>query len=223
MDVVVEAARALQRVPCEFRLDGPGDHLWLATDPVSPADITAADLLVIVTAGHRLTARQVQAVLEPGTDRRLVLAALRVPLLDVDQDLVVAGSDTIAAMETFHHAVRVLLGTTGGEVDVAVTSEVSSALGARKRPDLFVRCGPGLLRALGLPCRRGAPVAVWKAVQSCLRDDGVRSQLDRLADRLAAAGDPGWTTRRLALLDRVLEEYGARRGSVGLPRYGPQS
>ena len=186
--------------------------------PVTPNDITAADLhatrLLSVPLGPGATRR----LLSDGPPRSEVLAALRrVP----DGDLLVAAPSTLVAMEVLYLAVKTnLSAATVKSPDAWVTA---SKLCARKRPNLFPVRDNIVRDYLDLTRHKNYQVD-WQVYRALIGDHDIIKAVDEAIDEAitgahqAAGRRRLWLdTSRLRVLDAALWTY-ARRGDSDATR-----
>lgn len=169
-----EARKSVEdpRAPAMLRdyYDPAGNYAgstFLDLSPNPGDDLTATDLYALSLLDVRARPRAGRRLLEPGSDREVVLAALANPRLPQAADLATADAETFAAATTLYLALKQALG-----VNPWVTA---SKLCARKRPMFFpVRDSVVTEIRLGI----GAHYLVdWKVYQHLLADQKLRVAL----------------------------------------------
>ena len=173
---------------------------FLDLDPVSPWNITSADLLALTLLSVQAPPYSVRRLLEPSPDRSQVLRLLAEDRLPLDADLAMADADTLLAMADLHEALKSCLSP--AHVRSKNPWVTASKLCARKRPDLFPVRDSVVCGVLGL----GHNYQVdWQVFRRLIQDDSVRTRLDARVDAAAAGGaDIGHPNRRLRHLDALL-------------------
>lgn len=205
--LTIQGPRAAQARLVEF-YDVDGEYAgesFASLQPIEPDTITATDLHATQLLSVRIGAGVTRRLLDDGPSRTEVLTALRA--VD-DSDLLVAGPETLLAMETFYLAVKTKMSSPDTKnPNPWVTT---SKLCARKRPELFpvrdrVVCG-----YLGLSGRHHDYRVDWQAFRFLIGDRDVIAAIDALRDAVTAAAGPRRVRldlARLRLLDAALWTY----------------
>jgi len=165
--------------------------------PVVRDDITVADLLATQLLFVRIGPRSTRRLLEHGTHRTDVLAALRDEALNVE--LQVAGPETLEAMGRLHGAVKLALSTPSAKRSSPWVT--AAKLCARKRPDLFPVRDNLVQKYLGL--RRLSSYEIeYQLYRRLIGDTEIVKALDQ-AKAQAALIEPG-RVRDLVITDPIL-------------------
>jgi hypothetical protein len=181
---------------------------FIELDPVSPWDLTPADLLALTLLSVQAPPYSVRRLLEPSADRNYVLRLLAENRLPLDADLGVADDGRLLAMAELHEALKSLLSPS--YVTVKNPWVTASKLCARKRPDLFPVRDSVVCTMLGLGLNYQVD---WQVFRSIIQDQDVRSALDTVIDAATErGGNLGHPNRRLRHLDALLWMGASRRG-----------
>lgn len=177
---------------------------FLTLAPTAAGDITAADLLATSLLNVSFHPADVRRLLEPGTDRRLVLEALgALP----DTELGVAGPDDLVAMSDFYEAVKVAVATRRAQKSDRWV--IASKLCARKRPELFPVRDRVVRSLLGTAKYRNYQID-WQVFRHLIGHPTVVQMVDAARDAAAserAFGDVNLDDCRLRVLDVALWTY----------------
>jgi zinc protease len=129
------------------------------------------------------------------------------------------GSDGAARLATTNVLAQTLLSGTGTMSNVEIAAELQSiggALGAGVDPDRLLISGNGLVSGLD----RGLAILAQVLTDAAYPAEEVRTERERLADRIQVARSQPAHLARVALLKRM---YGAREGSAGDHPYAVQT
>lgn len=169
-------------------------------EPVSPWDITAADLLALTLLSVEAPPYSVRRLLEPSPDRDRVLHLLSEQALPRDAGLATASTEVLESMAALHETLRRCLSP--AHVKTPNSWVKASKLCARKRPDLF----PVRDNVVCAFLRLGHNYQVdWQVFRRVMQDRDIRDHIDDLASQAVARGaEIGDSSLRLRHLDVLL-------------------
>jgi glucokinase len=161
----------IDRLAAYYAHDGSacGTNFLEGTESQSPGAVTAADLFAVTTLGFSMSPRVTRTLLRDTTESADIAGCLTPQRLPLDVSLEEADPQVVHAMCDLHAAVLAAVDGAAG---------LATALCARKRPELFPVVTDRLREALRLP--GGSVQSCWRALRSVLRDERLRSELDRV-------------------------------------------
>jgi hypothetical protein len=203
--------QVVQRLAAYY--DTSGDYAGRTFTDAGPIDansFNAADLFAVALLQVTIAPRAARVFLDDGTEHSLLLEALTA--LPSDDDLALAGDETLTAMARLYTTVKATLGK-----DPWVTA---SKICARKRPRLFPVRDKRVRMLLGLYARRDYTID-WQVFAHIMSQVEVVTTLHEVAAE-AGKSAPDWGVSLdpfpLRHLDVLLWMDARAKGVGGAPR-----